>query len=131
MAMKVYRSYNPNPQGRRVGDCAVRAVAVATGQSWDEAFYELSAQAYSMADMPSSDAVWGAYLRRRGFTKHILPASCPDCYTAAEFAEDHPRGVYVLAFGGHVATVRDGVLYDAWDSSALVPIYYWEKGYLK
>lgn len=129
--MKSYREYNPNPQGRRVGDCAVRAVAAATNQSWDAAFYELAAQAYLMADMPSSDAVWGAYLKRRGFTKHLLPESCPDCYTAAEFAADHPNGVYVLAFGGHVATVRDGMLLDAWDSSNLVPIYYYEKGYLK
>ena len=124
----MYSEYNPNPQGRRVGDCAVRAVAVALGESWDAAFYELVAQAHAMADMPSSDAVWGAVLRRRGFVKYMLPQSCPDCYTAAEFAADHPRGVYVLAFGGHVATVKDGVLYDSWNSSDLVPMYYWERG---
>lgn len=39
----------------------------------------------------------------------------------------HPHGVYVLAFGGHVATVRDGVLLDSWDSSDLIPIYYYAK----
>ena len=81
--------------------------------------------------MPSSDAVWGTYLKRRGFTKHILPESCPDCYTAKDFTREHPNGVYVLAFGGHVATVKNGVLYDSWDSTELVPIYYWEKGYIK
>ena len=127
----IWQSYNSNPQGRRVGDCAVRAVAKATGQSWDAAYAELAAQAKAMADMPSSDAVWGAFLKRRGFTKHILPESCPECYTAADFARDHRRGVYVLAFGGHVATVKDGVLYDSWDSSNEIPIYYWEKGYIK
>ena len=126
-----YSYYNPNPQARIVGDCAVRAVAKATNQSWDAAFYELAAQAYAMADMPSSDAVWGTYLKRRGFTKHILPESCPDCYTAKDFTREHPNGVYVLAFGGHVATVKNGVLYDSWDSTELVPIYYWEKGYIK
>ena len=126
-----YRAYNPNPDGRRVGDCAVRAVAAATNQNWDAAFYELAAQAYAMKDMPSSDAVWGAYLRRRGFVKHILPESCPDCYTAREFAEDHPRGTYVLAFGGHVATIKDGQLLDSWDSSGLVPIYYYERGFVR
>lgn len=36
-------------------------------------------------------------------------------------------GVYVLAFGGHVATVRDGVLLDSWDSSDLIPVYYYAK----
>lgn len=126
----IYQSYNPNPYGKRVGDCTVRALAKATGQSWDDTYYELSAQGAEMADMPSADAVWGAFLKRRGFKKHILPDSCPDCYTAANFAYDHPRGVYVLAFGGHVATVKDGILYDAWDSSQEVPIYYYERGIL-
>lgn len=82
----------------------------------------------SMSDMPSADAVWGAYLRRRGFEKRVLPDSCPDCYTAAEFAADHPQGTYVLAFGGHIATVKDGTLFDSWDSSSEIPIYYYEKG---
>lgn len=127
----IWQSYNPNPQGRRVGDCVIRAVAKATGASWDAAFAELAAQAQAMGDMPSSDAVWGAYLKRRGFTKHLLPESCPECYTAADFARDHSRGVYVLAFGGHVATVKDGILYDSWDSSNGIPIYYWEKGYIR
>lgn len=121
----MWQSFNPNPQGRRVGDCAVRAVAVALGESWDEAFYELVAQAQAMADMPSSDAVWGAVLARRGFRRYAVPNTCPECYTAADFAADHPNGTYVLAFGGHVATVRDGTLLDAWDSSELVPQYYW------
>lgn len=122
-----WASYNPNPQGRKVGDCAVRAIAKATGQSWDAAFYELMAQAYAMTDMPSSDAVWGAVLKRRGFKKHLLPDTCPDCYTAGEFARDNPEGTYVLAFGGHVATVKDGRLYDSWDSSGLTPVYVWAK----
>jgi hypothetical protein len=124
--MKWY-SYNPNPQGRKVGDCAVRAVAKATGQSWDAAFYELAAQAFAMADMPSSDAVWGAYLKRRGFTKHLLPDSCPDCFTISDFAIENPRGTYVLGTGTHAVTIIDGTIMDAWDSSNEEPIFYYEK----
>ena len=75
--------------------------------------------------MPSSDSVWGDVLRADGFRRFALPNACPDCYTAADFCRDHPQGVYVLAFGGHVATVRDGWLLDAWDSSAESPIYYY------
>lgn len=77
--------------------------------------------------MPSADAVWGAYLKSRGFRRRTISNTCPDCYTAADFAREHPRGVYVLAFGGHVATVRDGVLLDSWDSSDLIPVYYYAK----
>lgn len=27
--------FNPNPEGKQVGDCTVRAIAKATGKSWD------------------------------------------------------------------------------------------------
>ena len=117
--------YNNNPTGRRVGDCAVRAVSVALGIDWEEAYALIALNGYLMGDLPSSDSVWGAVLREHGFYRSVIPNTCSDCYTAAEFAEDHPYGVYVLGFGGHVATVKDGNLYDSWDSSNEVPVYYW------
>lgn len=120
-----YVLYNPNPVGRRVGDCAVRAVSKALDVDWEQAFLLLSGAAYRMGDMPSSDSVWGAVLRQHGFYRSAIPNTCPDCYTARDFCRDHPRGVYVLAFGGHVACAKDGDLYDSWDSSDEVPIYYW------
>ena len=121
----MWRMYNPNPQGRSVGDCAVRAVARALDIGWEQAFTLITARAFSLADMPSSDAVWGAVLRQHGFNRAAIPNTCPDCYTAEDFCRDYPQGVYVLGFGGHVATVVDGVLYDSWDSSGEVPVYYW------
>ena len=119
--------YNPNPAGARVGDCAVRAVSKAFGNSWDTSFAEIAIEAFMLKDMPSSDAVWGNTLRRKGFKRATIPDSCPDCYTAEQFCEDHPKGTYVLAFGGHVATVVDGILYDSWDSSNEIPMYYYYK----
>lgn len=123
--MSRWTEYNPNPAGRRVGDCAVRAVAAALGVDWGTAYDMITAAGYSMADMPSSDSVWGAVLRQHGFRRLAISNACPDCYTAEDFARDHPRGVYVLGFGGHVATVRDGRLFDSWDSSREIPQYYW------
>lgn len=78
-----------------------------------------------MGDMPSSDSVWGAVLRENGFYRKAIPNTCPDCYTAEDFCQDHPEGIFVLGFGRHVATVVDGLLLDAWDSSREVPIYVW------
>jgi len=77
--------------------------------------------------MPSSDSVWGAVLRRHGFYRRAISMSCPDCYTTADFARDHPRGVFVLGYGGHVATIRNGRLMDSWDSSREIPVFYWYK----
>lgn len=117
--------YNPNPTGRNVGDCAVRAVAKALDIDWEEAYLLIVKNGYDMGDMPSSDSVWGAVLRQHGFYRKAIPNRCPDCYTVEDFCMDHPEGVFVLGFGGHTATVIDGTLYDSWDSSREIPVYMW------
>lgn len=116
--------WNINPMSRRVGDCAVRAVARALGVDWETAYAKITAAGYQMADMPSADSVWSAVLRQHGFYRDAVPNTCPDCYTVEEFAADHPDGVYVLALGGHVVTVEDGDWYDTWDSGSEIPQYY-------
>ena len=119
----MYRHYNPNPTGARVGDCTVRAISKATGEDWARTFCGLCAEGMRLCDMPSANHVWGAYLRRRGFHGHALPDACPDCYTVADFCREHPSGVYVLAISGHVVCVQDGDYYDSWDSGAEAPAY--------
>ena len=121
----MWKAYNPNPTGRMVGDCAVRAIAKALDTDWETAYSLIAANGYAMGDMPSSDSVWGAVLRQNGFYRTTIPNTCPNCYTAEDFCRDNPVGVFVLGFGGHVATVQDGVLFDSWNSSREVPVYYW------
>ena len=84
-------------------------------------------QSAYMHDMPSSDAVWGEYLRLNGFTKHILPNTCPNCYTINQFTKDYPNGMYVVATGTHVVAVVDGDFYDTSNSGNEMIIYYWKK----
>jgi hypothetical protein len=123
----MYVYFNPNPVGRMVGDCSIRAIAKALDISWEDAYAKIAANGFRMGDMPSSDSVWGSVLRQNGFYRKSLPDLCPDCYTAEDFCKDNPTGVYVLGFGGHVATIVDGVLYDSWDSSKEIPQYFWSK----
>ena len=121
--------FNENPTGRSVGDCTVRALSVALGVDWETAFDLLTENARAMGDMPSADSVIGSVLRQNGFYRRAIPNSCPDCYTADDFCKDNPHGVFVLGFGGHVATVIDGDIYDSWDSRKLIPQYVWfERG---
>lgn len=119
--------YNPNPTGRRVEDCAVRAVARALDTDWETAYSKIALAGFNMGDMPHSNSVWGAVLRQNGFYRTSLPDTCPDCYTAEDFINDHPNGVYVLGFGRHVATAVDGQLFDSWDSLQEIPQYVWYK----
>lgn len=124
----MWHRYNNNPCGKNIGDCSVRAVSVALGTDWYEAYDILCEEGRRSCDMPSGDAVWGNVLRSAGFRRLVIPNTCPDCYTAEDFAREHPGGIYTLAFGGHVATLRDGVIYDSWDSSQESPIfYYWRR----
>jgi hypothetical protein len=119
--------YNPNPKGTLTGDCAIRAVAKATDMPWENAYTALTVEGYKKGDLPNANHVWGAYLKSKGFKREIIPDTCPDCYTVRDFAEDHPKGMYVLALDNHVVTVFDGDYFDAWDSGQEIPLYYWYK----
>ena len=103
-------------------------MCAALGVDWYEAYDLLCEEGRERADLPSSDSVWGNILRYNGFTRRAIPVNVPDHYSAADFIYDNDRGVYVLAFGGHVATVRDGAIWDSWDSSHEVPVYYYKRG---
>ena len=123
--MSIWREFSNNPTGRRVGDCAVRAISVALDIDWERAYALLCANGFAMGDLPNADATWGATLRQHGFYRYAIPNTCPACYSAEDFAHDHPKGIYTLGFGGHVATIRDGLLFDSWNSEREVPQFYW------
>lgn len=125
--MARWEMYNPSPSGRNVGDCSVRAIAKALNITWGKAYTLIAVCGFSLQDMPSSNAVWGALLKHSGFKRHIILDTCPDCYTIGDFADDHPHGTYVVGTGSHVVTIIDGVIYDSWDSTNEIPVYYWSK----
>lgn len=122
-----YIYFNPNPEGRFVGDCVIRAMSMALNQSWEKTYLDICQKGLSMHDMPSANRVWGAYLKDCGFTKHVIPDNCPDCYSVREFAYEHPSGTYILGTGTHVVAVLNGNYYDSWDSGDEVPIYYFKR----
>ena len=118
-----YEYFNPNPSGRNVGDCTVRALSKALDQDWMETYIGICIEGALRGDMPSANATWGAYLRRRGFERELAP----DDMTVAEFAAQHPHGTYILALSGHVVCIVDGTLYDTWNSENEIVLYYWRK----
>lgn len=123
-----YEYYNPNPAGKSVGDCTVRAISKALGQTWEETYTGLSLEGIIRGDLPNADSVWGPYLRSRGFTRCLLPDSCPECYTVRDFASEHPSGAFILSMPGrHVVAAVDGTIFDSWDSGGEVPVYCWTK----
>lgn len=122
-----YIYLNPNPAKNLVGDCVIRAISILTNRNWESTYMDIVEQGGMMYDMPSSNEVWGAYLRKIGYKRELIPNTCPDCYTVNEFCLDHPHGKYLLATGSHVIAVINGDYYDTWDSGNEIPIYYFTK----
>lgn len=122
-----YSYYNPNPYSNRVGDCVIRAISKALNQSWVQTYIDLSLQGYLMGDWGSSNAVWNAYLKGKGFVREIVSNDCPECYTINDFCEEYPQGIYVIGTGSHAVCVVDGVIFDTWMSGDETPIYYYRK----
>lgn len=119
--------YNPNPKNKRVGDCAVRAISKAIGADWTDAYIGLATEGLACKDMPSSNYVWGMYLRKFGFEEKAIENICPACTTVKQFTENHPKGRYVLATQNHVIAAIDGDYYDTWDSGEEIVIYFYKK----
>lgn len=140
-----YVYYNPNPENDDDIDCVVRAICKLMDISWDEAYMWISIQGAMMHRIAIGNSVWSAFLESRGYSRHYIFDSCPDCYTVKDFCYDHPKGKYLLGVvvnhprqysamdsgrvitGNHAVTVVDGDYYDAWDSGNEVPLYYWSK----
>ena len=118
---------NENPQGLRVGDCVIRAIALITKKDWYDVYIDLSVKGMQMADTLDSNRVWMTYLKEQGFKIKTLVDSCPDCYSILDFCADYPSGEYLVATGNHLVAVIDGNFYDTWDSSNEAPIYYFYK----
>lgn len=116
---------NPNPLGKQTSDCVVRAIAIATEQSWKRTYRELCELGEIEAEMPNSNSLWGLYLKHKGAEQFLLPESCPQCMTVRAFCERFPEGVYVIGTGTHAVACIDGDYMDSFDSGSETPAYFW------
>ena len=123
----MYVEFNKNPYKKTVGDCVIRAISTAEDVDWDDTFIDLMLKCFTLKDIPSSNSAWGSYLHDLGYSRHIVPDQCPDCYTIEDFTEDHPEGTYILATGSHVVCVKSGNYFDTWPSGQETVIYYFKK----
>lgn len=116
---------NPNPCGKEVPDCVIRAIAIALNQSWYQVFDELCDVARNDCNMPSADMVWGHYLYLKGFQPFLLPPDCPRCITVMDFAQMFPAGTYIIGTGGHAVCIIDGNYFDSLDSGNEYLSFFW------
>ncbi len=123
----MWQYYNPNPYGKMVDDCTVRALSIIEDVDWFGAYFMLCIEGARLGDMPNANSVMRVLLRKKGYTRHIVPDTCPDCYTVYDFARDYCEGTFLVCTGSHVIAVRDGVYYDTTDSGYEIVLYFYKK----
>lgn len=124
----MFVKYNVNPRNRKVGDCAIRAVATATGLGWDEAYKQLAAAGFlykcSMSDVEAIDIV----MQNNGFKVGTIKIHKGDKRPkVAKFAEEHPNWYCVLRVANHLVASGRGNYVDTWDSGDCSVYKYWYK----
>ena len=120
--------YNMNPKGIKASDCVVRAIATATGQTWDETLMGLAKCAIKHKYMIHCPELYGKYLEELGWHKNKQPRKKDNKrYRVYEFVETF-KGTAVANIGQqHVACIKDGQIWDIWNSSGEVIGNYWTK----
>ena len=119
-----FHFYNANPKGLRTGDCVVRAVAVATNNTWDNVLKNLTTVALTTKHMTNSTETFNDYLIAIGWVKMPCPKKCGTNrrFTGEEFSailrKHNLNFTFVANIGGnHTVCIKDGKVWDTWDST--------------
>lgn len=121
-----FKLTNPNPEWENTKslkwnrpDCVIRAVALATGLSWLEAFDYLSAKARRDHTVPNDGTRLRDWLAEAGASwTAVTVKPGKKRLTAENFAKGHPEGQYILRLANHEAACVNGVILDVWNCSA-------------
>lgn len=111
----MFQYYNANPQKKKVDDCTVRAISLATNCSWDKAYKDLSEFARAQCTMPNDVLYMDEYLERH-FEK-VCGCRNKQPITVSEFLKQHNTGTYLITMKGHITCAIDGIIFDIFDPS--------------
>lgn len=110
----MYKYYNANPLGRRVNDCSVRAISLATQTSWDETYERLAHFAREQGITFSEVEFINDFLADQ-FERFCQPEQ--KVVTLQDFLDLQLPGRWLVTMSGHITCVIDGVCYDTFDPS--------------
>lgn len=63
--------YNPNPEKKNVGDCTIRALSKALGQSWEKTYIGVVLQGYQMGRYAIGQIMFGGHTSENMDTEEI------------------------------------------------------------
>ena len=115
----MYKFYNNNSLGLFENDCTVRAIALATGNSWDATYKDLSKIARLQGIMMDDKDFIKKYLDERYERIYDIPR------TVGEVAGAYPDNVLLITMPHHITCSKYGVIYDSFDCRDRKAEYVW------
>ena len=107
---------NPHPKGKKIGDCVIRALAIADNKNWIDVYKDLIGVGLKIYDMPNSKPVYEYYLETQGWKKQPMPRHpSGKRMKLSEFIDQNPDIEFVANVIKHMATVKYGKLFDTWN----------------
>lgn len=134
-----FHFYNANPKENRAADCVIRAIAAATGKTWEEVLKELTEIALKYKLMPNEKKCYDRYLKKLGWKKEKQPRKADNTkYTGSEFCEfldsadcEYIDTVIAHIGGHHIVCIKVHDLahkvFDTWNSTSGCIGNYWVK----
>lgn len=128
---KYYEYTNPHPEdSKKVGDCTIRAICIATGKDWLTVYDELAAlgreQLAPMTDMKTITAYMENIAEKVPAIVKKKRVTANNLARLQQQSTDEHDSIHVIRTAHHLATVRDGKLRDTWDSSDRAGYIIWK-----
>lgn len=112
---------NIHPQNKIVGDCAKRAIALATDTPYKEIKLQLNRVKQKTHCKDFNDMKNIRYYLNKVITAKLVRVAQSSkgekMLHMEDFVKMYPIGSYVVRFAGHLVACIDGCFYDTWDSS--------------
>lgn len=123
-----FHFHNENPKNHRAADCVFRAIATATGQTWEETFNGLCEVALEKKLAPNEKDCYTEYLKRLGWIKNRQPRHSNNTkFTGIEFAPEQKTNVICHIGGNHLSCVINGRFWDTWNCTDGTIGNFWTK----
>lgn len=115
-----YRYLNNNSKGNFQNDCTIRAIATATGESWDYVYDHMSEIAKES----------GVMMDYAPFIVDFLSSQfemIPIDYQASvgEIADEFEDNIVLITMEGHITCSKYGIIYDSFDPRNRLAEYVW------
>ena len=125
---KTFHYYNANPKNRITGDCVFRAICTALEQPWEQTVMEMAELSCKTGYAINDTKGIAKYMELKGWTKMKQPRKQNNTkYTGKEFCKMF-KGTCVANIGGnHTVCIKNGKVYDIWDSTDGCIGNYWVK----